>query len=119
MNDYLDKLSQVSRGMYFRRDGTPYKDVIEWALDYEKDEMKHVDKTTLWWGGLVSTVWLGLNHNYYGGKPLIFETMVFKRNSLNELDMERYSTEAEAKAGHARMVRRWRFPIWNLKRLFE
>lgn len=45
---------------------------------------------------LLSTVWLGINHNFsMQGPPLIFETMVF----FNEGDspMWRYSTEAAAR----------------------
>ena len=57
---------------------------------------------------LVSTVWLGLNHNYADGPPLIFETMVFGREdagkSGDECFCERYSTEAQAVAGHSRVV---------------
>jgi hypothetical protein len=60
----------------------------------------------------VSTVWLGLDHRYFGdGPPLIFETMVFldssftdRENSpMREFDCERYSTEAEAVQGHEDM----------------
>lgn len=105
------------RGMYFRRDGTPYQTAEEWAKDFEgpsdgKDlsSYRRVAKTSLWWGGWVSTVWLGLNHNYGGGKPLIFETMVFYR-SMSDLDMDRYSTEAEAIQGHKKMCKRWQFPL--------
>jgi len=49
----------------------------------------------------VSTVWLGLDHQWGDGPPLIFETMVF--GGSIEGEMERYSTEAEALAGHAAM----------------
>ena len=60
-------------------------------------------------GYRVSTVWLGLDHNFLeSAKPLIFETMVFKGSGWGELDMERYSTEAEAIKGHKKMVRKWK-----------
>lgn len=49
-------------------------------------------------GIMVSTVWLGLNHNFGDGVPLIFETMVFG-GKLNT-QMWRYSTEDEARTGH-------------------
>lgn len=48
----------------------------------------------------VSTVWMGLDHSFSEGPPLIFETMVFPECEL----CERYSTLEEAKEGHARMV---------------
>jgi len=61
----------------------------------------------------VSTVWLGLNHNYtMRGAPLIFETMVFasaQRDDpdwpgLTDFDCRRYATEEEALAGHEETV---------------
>lgn len=100
---------------WFRRDGTPYQSMEEWATDYENQVDRRVAKTHLWWGGYVSTVWLGLDHNFYSdGPPLIFETMVFPSNSYDELDMARYSTEAEAKAGHERMVKVWKYSIHKI-----
>ena len=56
---------------------------------------------------LVSTVWLGLDHNYDGGKPLIFETMVFPKGEWLERYCERYSTEAQAKKGHKKAVKQF------------
>jgi hypothetical protein len=50
----------------------------------------------------VSTVLLVIDHNFGEGPPLIFETMVF--GGPHDEWMERYSTEAEAKAGHDRVV---------------
>ena len=52
----------------------------------------------------ISTVFLGLNHNYGEGKPLIFETMVFG-GSLDQ-EQERYSTWDEAIRGHDIMKKR-------------
>ena len=46
------------------------------------------------------------------GTPLIFETMVF--GGLNDQDMERYSTEREAMAGHDRMCRINSVPLFIL-----
>lgn len=53
-------------------------------------------------GWRVSTVWLGLNHSFGGGPPLIFETMSFEEGE--EQEQERYATEAEALAGHEAVV---------------
>ena len=55
-------------------------------------------------GAEVSTVWLGLDHGWGGGPPLIFETMVFGGDE-NEWQA-RYATEADAMAGHAEVVRK-------------
>lgn len=76
---------------------------------------RHVDETFMTVGGQrvwVSTVLLGLDHNFmYGGPPIIFETMVFfaKRDPdglFSDLGYQvRYATYAQAKAGHKRAVR--------------
>lgn len=56
----------------------------------------------------VSTVWLGLDHSFGSGPPLIFETMVFAGDhdlgDGRERDCRRYTTEAEALEGHAATV---------------
>jgi hypothetical protein len=54
----------------------------------------------------VSTVFLGLDHSFGDGPPLLFETMVFG-GPLDD-EMERYTTWDEAEQGHARMVERVR-----------
>lgn len=59
-------------------------------------------------GYLVSTVDLGINHNFGEGKPLYYETMIFKKDGKNidysDLYCERYSTEEEAKIGHKKAI---------------
>lgn len=53
----------------------------------------------------VSTVWLGLDHNFGdSGDPLIFETMVFEESETHELCW-RYSTEEQARQGHRDAIR--------------
>lgn len=80
----------------------------EWASKFEDDDDRRVAETTvgIFW---VSTVFLGLNHAWGGGPPLIFETMVFNQDSEREFEdvfCERYSTEEEALAGHKEVVAR-------------
>lgn len=53
-------------------------------------------------GWRVSTVFLGLDHAFGAQPPLLFETLIFSGPLDGE--MERYSTWAEAEAGHARFV---------------
>lgn len=48
----------------------------------------------------VSTVFLGLDHQFMEGPPLIFESMIFPSNNTVETGCWRYSTEDEALAGH-------------------
>lgn len=52
-------------------------------------------------GWLVSTVFLVLDHNYFGGRPLLFETLVADETMKTVLYMNRYHTESEAVEGHA------------------
>ncbi len=93
---------------YYDRQGNAMT-MTEWAQSFEtRSADKRVAETTLPNGRWVSTVWLGLNHAFGSGAPLIFETMVFpKRGDFGELDCDRYSTEAEALAGHEAMCAKW------------
>ena len=60
-------------------------------------------------GYLVSTVDLGINYNFGEGKPLYYETMIFKKDGedidYSDLYCERYSTEDEAKIGHEKAIK--------------
>ena len=49
----------------------------------------------------VSTVFLGVDHSFNGGPPVLWETMVF---GLENEFMERYTSHADALAGHAEIV---------------
>lgn len=55
----------------------------------------------------VSTVWLGVDHNYTRqGPPIIFETMVFGNHPLADANAcWRYETEEQARTGHANVVK--------------
>lgn len=62
-----------------------------------------VEKTKIKKDVEVSTVFLGLNHNYFKqGPPILFETMVF--GGKHDGYMNRYATWDEAKAGHKEIV---------------
>ena len=50
----------------------------------------------------VSTMWLGLDHSFDDGPPLIFKTMI--SGGWLDGEMVRYSTEADARAGHAELL---------------
>jgi hypothetical protein len=59
---------------------------------------------------VVSTVWVGIDGGAYtrNQSPMIFETMVFPGpESYTDLDVEKYSTEEDAKIGHIKMIYRW------------
>lgn len=48
---------------------------------------------------LLSTVFLAINHQWGDGPPLLFETIFFNEEA-ECLEMQRYSTWAEAELGH-------------------
>ncbi len=75
----------------------------EWIFQ-DKKESWRVGLTDCGNNVTVSTVFLGLNHNWGDGEPLLYETMVFGGKLHNE--MERYSTVEQAREGHERMVQR-------------
>lgn len=89
--------------MYIREpDGTVRKaaDVFEWATKFENCrviEQTHVGAR------LVSTVFLGLDHCFTGGPPLLWETMVF--GGRHHEFQARYSLESAAREGHTAAVR--------------
>jgi hypothetical protein len=95
---------------YYDRQGRPLPDLLidregflrEVAPLTRDDDYKRVALTEI--GDIrISTVWLGLDHNFNPtGPPLIFETMVFG-GPLNE-EQWRYPTEAAALAGHDQAV---------------
>ena len=86
-------------------------DLMAWAKWFETADRK-VARTLLPEGVKVSTVFLGIDHNFGDkGPPILFETMIFG-GSLDE-EMDRYSTWEEAEAGHKRMVTKAKAAIAN------
>lgn len=74
-------------------------DTIAWAKGFEI-ENRRVAETFPAEGIRVSTVFLGIDHNFHGqGAPILFETMIF--GGPHNDYQERYSTWEEAEAGHA------------------
>ena len=91
------------------RNGKPI-DVETFARLTSDLEYKRLIQTRLPNGKWISTVWLGLDHSADGGPPLIFETVAFAEgpDPLGEsLDRAHYATEADARAGHEEMIRKW------------
>jgi hypothetical protein len=87
--------------VYYNREGQPMDHAAYLAKLGDK-AYRRVAKDTIG-DSDVSTVWLGLDHGWgYAGAPVIFESMVFRGG--NEEDCVRYSTEADALAGHAELV---------------
>ena len=87
--------------MYYDYDGQPIT-MEQWGELYQHE--RHVAETTLEDGTYISTVWLGLDHSFGSGPPLIYETMVFRDGDGDEC--ERYTYRHQAVEGHKLMVMR-------------
>jgi hypothetical protein len=61
-------------------------------------------------GFRLSSVFLGLDHQFYDGPPLLFETMIFDERSddADGIYQERCATWNEAEAMHKRAIERAR-----------
>lgn len=91
---------------YILKDGKPVKvkDLIEWARWFEKSKERIVKLTTIKNDIRVSTVFLGLDHNYSGkGKPILWETMIF--GGPHDQYQQRYTSRKYAMKGHAEAVK--------------
>lgn len=127
------KAKRSTVNWYFR-DGTPATKpgmVLgskRWTAAMRRVELKLRDYkykvvrvTPLWWGGRVSTVWVGLDQSFDSDPkhtPIIFETMVFPFRGWGDMDMDRYATEEQAIAGHWKLYREWSNPINLIKQLY-
>ncbi len=92
---------------YYDMNGRPYAEPDawkKWASDYT-DSNRRVAQTYIGWFRKIhiSTIWLGHDHAYGDGPPLIFETMIFG-GPLDEYQ-QRYSTKNEALIGHEKAVK--------------
>lgn len=98
--------------MWFALDG----DTVVGPLTFSEFQLQTIGLESdgaEWWrrvaedvveGWTISTVFLTLDHSFGHGPPLVFETMVFPEGSYSELYCDRYSTKAEALAGHKAVV---------------
>jgi hypothetical protein len=75
--------------------------VLKWAKWVEAADRKV--KVTVIGDIKVSTVFMGLDHNFGYGKRLLFETMVF--GGIYDSYIDRYATWVGAEAGHERVVK--------------
>jgi hypothetical protein len=81
-------------------------DLLKWGRWFETaEEARRVADTRLENGVRVSTVFLGLDHNFcMDGPPILWETMVF--GGPHDQKMIRTSSRAAAEDIHKRMVER-------------
>jgi hypothetical protein len=103
----------------FHRDGWPIHyvlvgrtpmavDMMTWATQFEqrfkgKRDLWRVARTYINKKCYVSTVFMGLDHSFGGGEPVLFETMVFGGPTDQEYQW-RYRTFDEAERGHRAAV---------------
>ena len=105
----------------------PCDDVIEWATRFENSLESRQVGSDIVGTILLSTVFLGLDHQFGDGPPMLFETMAFDESDKQTVTMgdqsfhftadiphifDRYSTWEEAELGH----RDW---LYKLKRSID
>ena len=66
-------------------------DILKWAEWFETAD-RHVAKTEIE-STVISTVFLGLNHNFMDDIPILWETMIFGLGNNDSLSNPRASTD--------------------------
>lgn len=92
---------------YILRNGqaVPEPDLIAWAEWYKAHpEERRVARDGIGPDAVVSTVFLSLDHGWGDGPPLLWETMIFWLDHPLDNDCERYTSRADAEAGHEAAV---------------
>lgn len=94
--DRLDPFWDAVEECHFDYDGNPIS-LRQWCYLVESREriiaQDHVGDYFL------STVWIGLDHSWGEGPPIIFETMLFK-GAEGDMECWRYESWEQAVAGH-------------------
>lgn len=116
----IDALNSLTEGKY-RLDG---KEIVkcetlrEWANWMENGNRKIIQETIYprFWpffgkSAWVSTVFLGLDHNFFGGPPLLFETMAF--GGTLDQHANRCSTYNQAVEMHHRICMDVEDDLWG------
>lgn len=137
-NELRESFAQLNtrpgmRARHWILEGTepqPCHDWLLWAIWYEKSNRRIAMHRVR--GVCVSTVFLGLDHGWGDGPPILFETMVF--GGFFHDYQRRYATYEDADAGHREALRRvarwswcplrvqnalriawefWRYEVWG------
>jgi hypothetical protein len=97
------KRSNVPTGRYILHGTVPVEepDLLTWAQWFESAK-RHVADTWVTPTVRVSTVFLGLDHQWGDGPPLLWETMIFHEGDSQET--WRYATYHAAEQGHERAI---------------
>jgi hypothetical protein len=97
-------INYYDRIIYYDRQGQPM-DRMDWVVKFEDRDYKTVEQTEIG-EAFVSTVWMGIDHNFGEGSPLIFETMIFGGD--HDGCQWRWATEDDARIGHRLTVEKLR-----------
>jgi hypothetical protein len=97
------------RPMYSDRQGNPMT-MQQWAEKFEDDGYRHIARDVIGPAEpldpapliIVSTFWLGLNHDLRSDEPLIYETIII--GGEHDATGMWYATEKQAHEGHQRAV---------------
>ena len=100
---------------YYDQDGKPITQ-RQWLDAWGEIKNRTIARTQVG-RFLISTVWLGLNHQYGDGPPLIFETMIFDEHGA-DIGCQRYSTKEAALVGH-KDAERWIESVWDALQEFK
>jgi hypothetical protein len=103
----LDERFPHSRNMYYKLNPDHSVEpcgLFDWSEAFEKIENRRIAFDELEGVGFVSTIFLGMDHSFFEGPPLLFETMARIGDRWAEEVMRRYSTYDEALAGHNELL---------------
>jgi hypothetical protein len=80
-------------------------DIVKWAAWFEGAEATRTVAYDAVGTGRVSTVFLGIDHSFGRGAPLLWETMIFDVPGFGPRERyTRYTSRRAAVEGHARAV---------------
>jgi hypothetical protein len=97
-------MSKLRHYILSGHDVIPCIHLMAWA-DWMQNANRQVAVTICHDGRRVSTVFLGMDHQFMeGGPPLLFETMVFRKDTSIDEICERCSTWEQAERQHLRVV---------------
>ena len=83
---------------YILKDKLPVEvDSMAWGKWFDTNKNKIIKQQVIK-KVRISTIFLGLDHSFGGGIPILFETMIF--GGKHDQYQERYTTYEDAEAGH-------------------
>lgn len=95
-------MTDIRRYILHNQEPLVCPDLLVWARWMDDRNNTKIKRDELPDNITVSTVFLGLDHNYGEGKPILFETMIFGWEHGEY--QERYCTWDEAIKGHQKAI---------------